>query len=92
MSNVLRFRKPIACREAIAAMRALPASLSEIRNAQAQVKEDIRITVLMLDLAVAQARGIAYTTLDLELRNDIIVRLAPIKDLLEIARQKAIAL
>ncbi len=92
MSNVLRFRKPIACREAIAAMRALPASLSEIRNAQAQVKEDIRITMLMLDLALAQARQIADATNDSALRNDINNHLLSIKDLLEIARQKAIAL
>jgi hypothetical protein len=101
MSNVLSFKKPIAMmqsgnrptwREAIAALELMPTHVSEIRNAQTQLKEDIRVTVLMLDLAVTRARRLAEETDDARAKRDLDDHLAVIEDLLEIARQKAKAL
>jgi hypothetical protein len=100
MSDVVHFKKPIAAesrdgaawREAAATPCIASARLSEIRNAQAQLKEDVRITVLMLDLAVAYARGFASTSDDSQLKLNINGHLAMIENLLELARQKTIAL
>jgi hypothetical protein len=100
MSNVAHFRKSIATesregaarREATATLCAAPERLSEIRNAQAQLKEDVRITVLMLDLAVAYARRFASASDDSQRTLNINGHLATIENLLELARQKAIAL
>ena len=72
MSNVVRFKKPTPIQphasagrhEVIASIAALPARISEIRNVQAQLKEDVRITILMLDLAVAHGRLLANATDD----------------------------
>src|SRR5690349_5587283 len=99
-SNVFIFKKPIAASSSGgAALRGTAtcsclasARISEIRNAQAQLKEDIRVTVLMLDLAVAYARRVAIKSDDLQVRMDIDQHLASIEDLLDVARQKAIAL
>jgi hypothetical protein len=66
--------------------------LSEIRNAQTQLKEDIRLTVLMLDLVVAHARRASSKTDDARVKQDIADYLASVDDLLDLARQKAIAL
>jgi hypothetical protein len=99
MSNVLVFKKTIATSragaancEAVASLGILPLRVSEIRKRQMAIKEDVRLTVLMLDLAVAQARRFADATGDSRTRQDINDYLASVEDLLELARQKAIAL
>lgn len=100
MSNVVRFKKPTSIQphtgttwhDAIAPIAVLPACISEIRNAQAQLKEHVRITILMLDLAVAHGRLLANATDDPRTKQNMEARLASIQDLLEIARRKASAL
>jgi signal transduction histidine kinase len=96
MSNVVGFKKPTSIQptgatlhEAIASVAALPAGISEIRNAQAQLKEDVRITILMLDLAVAHGRLLANAADDPRAKHDLEAKLASIQNLLEIARQRA---
>ncbi len=101
MSNVVRFKKAIAkpsnidsatlC-AAITAFKLMPGRVSEIRNAQAELKEDIRVTILMIDLAVMRARQWAGATEDPRIKRDIEDHLASIEGLLEITRQKAQAL
>ena len=100
MSNVVRFRKPTSIQshsattrhEAIASIAVLPACISEIRNAQAQLKEDVRITILMLDLALAHGRLLVNGADDPRLKQDLGTKLKSIEGLLEIGRQKASAL
>jgi hypothetical protein len=56
---------------------------------QAQLKEHVRITILMLDLAVAHGRLLANATDDPRAKQEMEAKLASIQALLEIARQKA---
>jgi len=95
MPNVIYLKKPP---EAVrphdltaspASPSALPTYALEIRERLAGVKEEVRITILMLDLAVAQARRVAETTQDTQIKKAVEHHLASIEGLLEIARQKA---
>jgi len=66
--------------------------MSEIRKRQTEVKEDIRLTVLMLDLAVAEARRLINSAHDHQIKKGYEEHLRVIEELLDIARQKAITL
>ena len=100
MSNVVHFQKPTATAlssrsdldAALASLSALPQQMSEIRKRQTEVREDIRLTVFMLDLAVAQARQLINSTHDHRIKKGYEERLQTIEELLEIARHKATAL
>ena len=100
MSNVVRFKKPTTIQPPDGATRhegttssvALPPRISEIRDAQTQLKEDVRVTILMIDLAIVRARQWASATEDPRIKRDIDGHLAAIEGLLEITRQKAQAL
>jgi hypothetical protein len=98
MSNVVYLKKQADVVEApdieklVASLSRLPALTAEVRKRLAEVKEDVRVTLLMLDLATAQARQFAATTDDLQIKQRIEDHLASMEDLLEVARKKAIAL
>ncbi len=98
MSNVVYLKtsteavRPPNLEALAASLATLPTRTSEIRKRLNEVKEDVRITLLMLDLAAAQARRFAETTRDLQIKRKVEDHLATIQDLLEVARQKAIAL
>ena len=98
MSNVVYLRKPTDVVEAsdierlTASLSTLPTRTSEIRKRLIEVKEDVRVTLLMLDLAVVEARRFAETTGDLQIKRKVEDHLAAMQELLEVARQKAIAL
>ena len=98
MSNVVYLRKPTDVVEAsdierlTASLSTLPTRTSEIRKRLIEVKEDVRVTLLMLDLAVVEARRFAETTGDLQIKRKVEDHLAVMQELLEVARQKAIAL
>lgn len=77
---------------ALTTLSTLPRRMSEIRKRQTEVKEDIRLTVLMLDLAVAEARRLINSTRDHEIKDGYEKHLRVIEELLDIARQKAITL
>lgn len=98
MSNVVYLKTSTAAVRApdletlTASLSKLPTRTSEIRKRLTEVKEDVRITLLMLDLAAAQARRFAETTHDLQIKRKVEDHLATIQELLEVARQKAVAL
>ncbi len=97
MSNVVYLKAPadavLPGQQTLAnSLSIVPACTTEIRKRLAEVKEDVRVTLLMLDLAAAQARRFAETTHDLQTRRKIEDHLASMEDLLEVARQKANAL
>ena len=100
MSNVVPFQKPTATAvssrfdldAALASLSTLPKQISEIRKRQTEVKEDIRLTVFMLDLAVAQARRLIDSTHDHQIKKGYGEHLLLIEELLEIARHRATTL
>jgi hypothetical protein len=98
MSNVVYLNKPTEAdrppepEPSAEPLSTLPAITSEIRRRLAEVKEDVRVTLLMLDLAAAHARRFSETTDDLQIRKQVEDHLAAMQELLEVARQKANAL
>jgi type IV secretory pathway VirD2 relaxase len=100
VSNIVHFQKPITTAVSsrpdldavLATLSTLPRRMSEIRKRQTEVKEDIRLTVLMLDLAVAEARRLINSAHDHQIKKGYEEHLRVIEELLDIARQKAITL
>jgi hypothetical protein len=98
MSNVVYLKTPTEAergpgRVTLAEqLSTLPAFTSAIRRRLAEVKEDVRVTLLMLDLAAAHARRFAETTGDMQTRKQVEDHLAAMQELIEVARQKANAL
>jgi len=98
MSNVVHLKKqtrvvgPRDLETLVASLSTLPERATELRKRLADVKEDVRVTLLMLDLAVAHARQFAETTHDLRAKKTVEGHLASMEELLAVARQKAIAI
>lgn len=97
MTNILYLKTATEPSPAIAAthtrdQRHINRLIQCINERQAKLKEDVRLSILMLDIAVAHARLVSATTGDPDLRMRIGAYLASVEELLEDARDQAAAL
>jgi len=95
MSNVVNFHKAQQSRESVAPSP--PASCPEamemssrVASLQSKAKEEIRYSILMLDLAALHARELARRMHDPAMKANFDARIETIEQLIQLARDMAV--